>query len=121
MARLLPILLLLAVGIAFLLAVTRATRGPRSRYTYRPRGKWGADSRQGTAGPGTVHVVHRREIAGLRDAYSSAPLDPDAPLARCGGCQAFYQAPSVASLQRENQGRCVVCGSGDLGPVRLAD
>jgi hypothetical protein len=32
-----------------------------------------------------------------------------------------YHADSVLALRRENSGRCAVCGSADIGPVRLAE
>ncbi len=68
-----------------------------------------------------MHIVRRSELAGLRDAYSSAPIDAGQPLVRCGNCLSVYHADSFAVLQRENGGSCVICHSTDLGPVRLAD
>lgn len=121
MARLLPILIFVAMAIGFAIAFSNMGRGPRG--TYRPRARWrfGAGEAPPPAKPGTVHIVPRAQLAGLRDAYSSAPLDPERSLARCGACQAIYHAESLQSLARENHGRCAVCGSTDLGPVRVAD
>jgi hypothetical protein len=120
MARILPFLIFLVIAVVFTLAFTSARRGPRG--TYRPRARWrfGTDAAP-PAKAGTVHIVPRGQLAGLRDAYSSAPLDADRPLARCGACQAFYHAESVQALRRDNHGRCAVCGSTDLGPVRIAE
>jgi len=120
-ARLIPILIFLVTLLVFALAITTASP-PRPRGTYRPRTKWrdpfaGPDA---ASSPGTVHIVPRAQLAGLRDAYSSAPLDPEQPLVRCGDCQAFYHAVSAQALTGENAGRCVVCGGRDLGPVRIA-
>ena len=58
-------------------------------------------------------------LDGLRDAYSSAAIDPDAPLWRCGGCHACYHRQSVQALESHNAGRCTLCGSDDLRPVQV--
>jgi hypothetical protein len=93
--------------------------GARPRGTYRPRPRWRFNGEpHGKAG--TVHLVRRSELEGLRDAYSSAPIDPDEPLLRCGRCLAVYDATSAHELERTNGGRCVACGSTDLAPVRIA-
>jgi hypothetical protein len=119
MPRLFAILLLF--GLAFWLAViassagTQRSRDPR---TYRPKSRWGFPGQDGDA-RGVVHVMHRSELQGLRDAYSSAPIDPDRPLLRCGSCQAMYQAESVAALDRQNDGRCVSCNGTDLAAVHV--
>jgi hypothetical protein len=123
-ARLLPLLLALA---AFLIvAIVRSGAGrPRSDRTYRPRrnpwpGSFGAAAPAGKGGASGLNWTARRaEVEGVRDAYSSAALDPDAPLYRCGGCLAFYQQSSVRSLAAENGGRCALCGGHDLRPVRV--
>jgi hypothetical protein len=120
MVRLLP--LLFFIGLCFWLAafVSRVPRGDR---TYRPQRRWpdwfGTPSK--STGQGTVHIVRRSELAGLRDAYSSAPIDVGQQLVRCGNCLSVYHADSFAVLRRENGGSCVICRSTDLGPVRLAD
>jgi hypothetical protein len=121
MARLLPFLVFIALAIFFAAAVTSTRRGPRG--THRPRAKWrfGTGAAPPPARPGTVHIVPRAQLDGLRDAYSSEPIDAARALARCGGCQALYHAESVQALRRDNQGRCAVCGSTDLGPVRVTD
>ena len=120
MARLLPFLIF--IGLCFWL-IFRTSALPRTGRTYRPRPRWpdwfGAAAKPAAAG--TVHIVRRRELAGLRDAYSSAPIDSGQPLFRCGKCLSIYHGESVAVLKRENGGACMVCGGTDLGPVRLAD
>jgi hypothetical protein len=120
MARLLPFFIF--IGLGFWL-IFRMSALPRAGRTYRPRARWpdwfGAEDKPTQAG--TVHIVKRGELAGLRDAYSSAPVDSAKPLFRCGKCLSMYHAESVAVLKRENGGNCVVCGGTDLGPVRLAD
>jgi hypothetical protein len=120
MARLFPILIF--IGFCFWLLV-RWSASPRGGATYRPRPRWPDwfGTGQKATASGTVHVVRRRELAGLRDAYSSAPIDPVRPLFRCGKCLSIYQGDSIAVLQSENGGRCMVCEGSDLGPVRLAD
>ncbi len=120
MARLLPFLVFVAMAVFFALAFTSARRGPRG--TYRPRAKWRFGAGEAPpARPGTVHIVPRAQLAGLRDAYSSEPIDAACALARCGACQALYHAESLQALRRDNHGRCAVCGSTDLGPVRVTD
>lgn len=125
MARLLPLLLFLAMVVTLVLNLRGLGQPRRSGHTYRPRPKWwdvfGAGGGEPRGRPGTVHIVSRRELAGVRDAYSSAAIDPAKPIVRCGGCQAFYHATSVDALRQDNAGRCAVCGSTDLGAVRLAD
>ncbi|MFN0300096.1 MAG: hypothetical protein ACKVQU_07045 [Burkholderiales bacterium] len=92
--------------------------------TYRPRARWrdwffGPGDR--SAQRGLAHVVKRAELAGVRDAYSSASIDPDRPLYRCAACQSFYHDASVSALARANHHRCAVCGGTDIGPVRIVD
>jgi hypothetical protein len=74
-----------------------------------------------SAGSVAIHLVRPEELAGVRDAFSSAPLDPSQPLHRCEGCASFYQAASRQALVRENGGHCVVCQGTRLGSVRLVD
>jgi hypothetical protein len=121
MARILPFLVFIVMAVVFAMAFTSTRRGPRG--THRPRARWrfGTGDAPPPAQPGTGHSVPRAQLAGLRDAYSSEPLDAARPLARCGACQALYHTESVQALRRENHGRCAVCGSTDLGPVRIAD
>jgi hypothetical protein len=121
MARLLPFLIFIALAIGFAMLFSNLGRGPRGTHRPRPRWRFGTGHAPPPARPGTVHIVPRAQLEGLRDAYSSEPLDPGRPLARCGGCQALYHAESVQALRRENHGRCAVCGGTDLGPVRIAD
>jgi hypothetical protein len=120
MARILPFFIF--IGLCFWL-IFRMSALPRDARTYRPRPRWpdwfGTDEKP--VQPGTVHIVRRGELAGLRDAYSSAPIDASRPLVRCGKCLSMYHADSVAVLKRENGGHCMICGGTELGPVRLAD
>lgn len=124
MARLFPLLLALAVFLVWLIARQQAGR-PRSDRTYRPRanprGRAGAESSawSGDVDPGSDWVVARSELAGVRDAYSSAELDASKPLYRCGGCQAYYHRSSLDALRAQNFGRCTLCGSQDLRAVQV--
>jgi len=119
MARLLPLLLALAAFLLVAIARQQAARS-RSDRTYRPRPSsrhgWGGS---GHAADGTQWVVRRAELEGLRDAYSSAALDPGQPLHRCGGCQAYYHQSSLNALKADNHGRCALCGSDDLRAVHV--
>ena len=124
MARLLPLLLALAVFLVWLITRQQADR-PRSDRTYRPRanhrGGGGAASSAWAGGTdhGTDLVVERSELSGLRDAYSSAELDASKPLYRCGGCQAYYHRSSLDALRAQNFGRCTLCSSHDLRAVQV--
>ena len=121
MARLLPLLLALAAILLVFFARRQASRSRDDR-TYRPRPGFrpGRDARRGgTAAGSAPWVVRRSELEGLRDAWSSAALDPSQPLHRCGGCQAFYQADSLRALQADNGGRCALCGSDELIAVHV--
>lgn len=118
MVRLLP--LLIFIGLCFWLLVTFSGIA-RNSATYRPRPRWPDWLRTSPSRPGTVHIVRRSDLAGVRDAYSSAPIDPAQPLVRCGKCLSIYHADSAAVLERENGGSCVICHGTDLGLVRLAD
>ncbi len=120
MARLLPLFIFIAL--CFWLLV-RISGMPRDARTYRPRPRWPGwgEGTLKSVEPGTVHIVRRAELAGLRDAYSSAPIDPAQSIFRCGKCLSVYHAGSIAVLERENGGRCMICGGTDLGPVRIME
>lgn len=115
MARLFPLLLLLA-AVLMVVSMLRQSSRPRSDHTYRPR----TAARPGRGGRERANwVVPAAELKGLRDAYSSATIDPEQPLYRCGGCLAYYHRPSLEALREQNHGRCALCGSDDLGAVRV--
>jgi hypothetical protein len=115
-ARLFPLLVLIALVVVALVA--RQQLRPRSDRVYRPRAS-PFGRRPPDAGRDANWVASRSDVEGVRDAYSSATLDPDRALFRCGGCQAWYHEASVAALQRENGGRCALCGNADLREVRI--
>jgi hypothetical protein len=115
LARLIPLILLLALVVAVLVALRPGAR-PRSDRVYRPR--WTPFGARPSGGDANW-VVARAEVADVRDAYSSETIDADRMLYRCGGCQAWYHDSSVRALERENAGRCALCGSSDLREVRL--
>lgn len=119
MPLLLALLLIVAI-IVLLRTLANAERRPRSEHAYRPRGRSRPAGATHEAEAGTHWVATRAELEGLRDAYSSAPLDLARPLVRCGDCQAHYQADSLVALRREHSGRCALCGGDDLRPVHLA-
>jgi len=120
MGRLIPFLVFIALAIFFASFFSRIGR-PHDPRTYRPRQRWNGPFGSDGAPAGTVHVVKRSELAGVRDAYSSAPIDPAKPLLRCGKCLSLYHSESVAALDRENHGRCATCGGTDLAAVHVID
>lgn len=118
-ARVLPLLLFL-VGLLIVVIARQQAMRPRSDRVYRPRARrWGRPGGAAAPGADVNWVVTRRELEGVRDAYSSAAIDPDAPLWRCGGCQACYHRGSVDALESGNGGRCALCGSADLRAVQV--
>jgi hypothetical protein len=132
--RLLPLVLFALVSALVVGALAaRVARPAAHRDAYRPRrraGPWRPTGEEadtnGTAKAagepaGTVHLATRAALAGLRDALTSAPIDPDQPLLRCGQCQSVYHASSVQALGRDNGGRCVGCGGRELSPLAVAD
>jgi hypothetical protein len=116
MARLLPLLIFLIVGLALLLSRQSAVLRPQDGRTYRPRS--GA-RRQGRNAAGGVTLLRRRDLAGLRDAYSGESLDASRPLVHCDACQSVYHADSARILARENGGRCVGCKSTGFSAVKV--
>jgi hypothetical protein len=120
--RLLPLIIAL-LGLLIVVIVREQASRSRRDDVYRPRGgfrgPFGAGGRPAAPESGTNWVVARADLEGLRDAYSSAAVDPSASLTRCGGCQAVYHASSLAALRAENGGRCVLCGSRDIRPVQV--
>jgi hypothetical protein len=116
MARLLPLLLFLLVGVVLMVARQASPGAARDGRTFRPRGR--ARKRPATGDDGVV-TLRRRDLVGLRDAYSAEPLDPARPLVRCSGCDALYHANSASVLARDNAGRCVACGATGFAAVRI--
>lgn len=121
MIRLLPILLLLGAAVYFVASMQRRATGGRDGRTWRPRARWGKQrqSQHGFAADYGPLELREADLAGVRDAYSGAPLDLTRSLVRCAPCGSSYHADSAAVLVRENAGRCASCGSGDLRPVIL--
>ena len=115
MARLLPLLAFLVIGLILMLTRQDGTVRPRDSRTYRPRARAGRRS----GGDAGVTLLRRRDLAGLRDAYSGEPLDPARPLVRCEGCRSVYHADSAGVLARDNGGRCAACGSTEFAAVTV--
>jgi hypothetical protein len=116
MARLLPLLVFLLVGIVLLMTRPGTASRPHDGRTFRPRA-W--SRRRARPADGGLAAVRRDELAGLRDAYSGEPLDPARPLVRCASCRAIYHAESAGVLARDNGGRCATCGSTDFAAVTI--
>ena len=118
MARLLPLLVFLLVGIVLLMARRADSSRPRDGRAFRPRA-W--THRRTRPDDGGLAAVRRDELVGLRDAYSGEPLDPARPLVRCTGCRAIYHADSAGVLARDNGGRCAACGGTNFAAVTLVE
>jgi hypothetical protein len=114
----LPLLILFVMLVAALLQASRRAQNQPRPGTFRPKAK---GARQHGLDPSLPQVMSRSQLNGLRDAYTSASLDAQQPLRCCCGCQALYQASSVAALHADNAGRCAVCGGTAFADVRLAD
>lgn len=115
MARLLPLLAFLVIGLILILIRQDGIVRPRDGRTYRPFTR----ARKRAGGDGGVTLMRRRDLAGLRDAYSGEPLDPTRPLVTCSGCRSVYHADSAAVLARDNGGRCVSCGGTVFSAVNV--
>lgn len=118
MARLLPLLIFLLVGLVLFMARQSASSRPRDGRTYRPRARSRGRARPDAGG---LAAVRRDELSGLRDAYSGEPLDAARPLVRCSGCRALYHADSAGVLARDNGGRCAACGGTDFAAVKVLE
>ncbi len=92
----------------------------RSRDTFRPKRRVWPEKSARSDDNVTIHVVDAHELDGVRDAFSSAPLNAQQNLFRCGGCLAFYEHASVDALADSNRGCCIACGSKDIAPVTVA-
>ena len=124
------IVLLLAAGAVW--AAIRAIQQIRSdgqagvrkrngQSTYKPRGGGSAQADHASGANGAAFVMTRQQLAGLRDAMTSAAINVDESLACCGKCLCVYHMSSVRALQESHAGACVGCGSKDLSPVHVAD
>jgi hypothetical protein len=115
----LVVLILLVAAAAVATRVIAGAMRSRSDQTFRPRGRGWKMPESGQ--PGTTVLMSREQLAGLRDPFSAAPIDPRARLMRCCGCQSVYHEPSLTVLQRENRGRCVSCDGRAFEPVLVTD
>jgi DNA-directed RNA polymerase subunit RPC12/RpoP len=126
MARVLPLLLLFGVFFVLIALLRRfggppraGTPGRSTDSSHRPRPA--AGGRAAPTDDGAPLIMRRAELAGLRDAYSSAPVDATQPLHACARCQAIVHAASLQALREGNHGRCPVCGHRGFRLVRLVD
>jgi hypothetical protein len=111
-ARLLPLLLFAGLAIFLMIANQRRSGPVRDGRAWRPGSRRGA--RATGVGP---FVIRPGDVAGVRDAYSGAAINPSQPLVRCANCMAYYHSSSADVLVRDNRGRCASCGSGDFRAV----
>ena len=117
MPQVVALLLLVAVAVVAQRVIVGALRTRSSDQTYRPRGRaWKASEP-----PATTVLMSRDQLVGLRDAFTSAPIDTAVPLSRCCSCQSVYHDTSLATLARENGGRCVTCDGRQFEPVLVTD
>ena len=91
----------------------------RDGRTWRPRARSRTRRSDDAKYEGPI-TVSPADIAGLRDAYSGATLDPARPLVQCANCLAFYHSDSVTALVRDNAGRCASCASTAFRAVAIS-
>ena len=120
MARLLPLLIFLGLAIFLALRGRGAPSRPRDPRAFRPRRRTRSGTDRG-ARHGEPAALRRRDLAGLRDAYSGESIDPTRALVRCGDCGVLYHAESARVLAAENGGRCAACGHSSFQAVTLRD
>lgn len=126
LVRLLPVLVLL-VGLFALIALVlrrlhdsaRPGDAQRGSTAYRPR-KPSRSAPAPDVDDGAPLVMATAELRGLRDAYSSAPIDAGKPLLACVHCQALLHEASLTELRSMHQGRCPVCRHDRFRRVVLA-
>lgn len=125
MPRVLAMVVLMVLAIVAVGLITQNRSNHRD--TYRPKRRvWPSWSnppfRDGDSSrrADVVQVVDAAELAGLRDALTSAELDLQGQIYRCGTCLAVYQAASVSALAGSNHGRCVTCNGADIAPITVA-
>jgi len=118
MARLLPLLIVMIVGVVLMVARQAGSVQPRDGRTFRPRAR---SRRPHDSADARVVVLRRSQLTGLRDAYSGQPLDGSRPLVQCADCQSLFHAPSADVLKRENGGRCVSCGGRAFAAVTVIE
>ena len=125
MARVWPLLLLFGVFFVLIAVLRRYGGPPRSGVagtaSYRPRPAPAASSRTSDVDDDAPLVMRRAELAGLRDAYSSAPIDAAQSLLACARCQALVHGASLQVLRESNQGRCPVCTHRGFRRVHVID
>ncbi len=112
MGRIIPLLFFAGFAIFLMIANQRRAGPARDGRTWRPGSRRRAQAKE--AGP---FIIRPDDVAGVRDAYSGATIDPSRPLVRCTNCLAYYHSASADVLVRENRGRCASCGSGDFRAV----
>jgi hypothetical protein len=110
-ARLLPFVILAAIGLFLWIVNQGRGQAARDWRAWRPKSRARAWP-HGTARErdDAASILRPGDLAGLRDAYSGAPLDASTPLVQCANCQAFYHVASTTILGRDNAGRCASCG-----------
>jgi hypothetical protein len=98
---------------------SRAGTAQRNGHTTFKPGQRKASQAAGQAG--TPFIMARAQLEGLRDALTSASLDPSQPLSCCGQCRSIYHQTSIDALHASHKSACIACGSTDLAPVLLQD
>ncbi len=105
----------IAIGVVLRQIIENGGAGRGNTYRPHKRG-WGGPA----ANPDkATFLASRAELAGVRDSFSAEPINPERAILRCPGCQAFYHADSIATLARENHGRCMNCASTQFDPVQI--
>jgi hypothetical protein len=92
-------------------------------YRPRPRSERSRSTIVFRTAPGTpgTNRPSGKELEGLHDAFTGAPLDSSLGLHQCTACQVYYHSESVSVLRQENNDRCVACGGSQIVALTLRE
>ena len=91
--------------------------------TYRPRSSTSAPSPKieftdtqniVSTATQTGTAISKKDLEGLNDAFTGAPLDPALGLYHCSVCKVFYHKESYDLLVEVNSSRCVSCSRASI-------
>ena len=71
-----------------------------------------------TAGKPTA--LAEKDLQGLHDAFTGAPLSIALGLYQCGNCKVYYHNESYTVIREENGGLCVACGHAAIVAISTA-
>ena len=99
-------------------SVSRQGSGAKAEpTTFRPSSRTRVDPRIRFSEPtadGFARSTLLKDIEGLHDAFTGAPLNINLGIYQCNKCRVYYHAESRQVIVQENAGQCVACSSTSL-------